>query len=125
MGKREDPIHLSILAFLRLNFPEHLIHHSPNEQQASAGDRRGAAIAMQKARKMGMVKGWPDLQLLLPDGPVFFEVKAEGSYLTAEQQDVLDHLRRCGYRAAVVRSIPEVQACLDAWGIPMRLRRLK
>lgn len=119
MGNRdiEGPIHRSILAYLRLRFPKALIHHSANEIGL-----QGDAVARQiaKAKRNGMVKGFPDIMVITGPGPgMYFEAKAPGGRLDKDQQAVHDHLRDLGQLVAVVRSIDEVQAKLEQWRVGM------
>lgn len=48
----------------------------------------------------------------------FFEVKAEGGKLTPWQEKTIQELRAAGAQGAVVRSLEEVVAALDAAGVP-------
>lgn len=44
-----------------------------------------------------------------------FEVKAEGNYATPDQKAVHETLRANGFRVAVVRSVQDVEECLEHW----------
>ena len=111
----EGPIHIAILNHLLSLFPEANIHHSPNSIGLS-----GRQIMMQIAHNeaMGTVKGYPDIEVILP-GPLlmFFEVKAEGNYPDADQKNLHEKLRSLGAKVAVVRSIADVDAALSQWGV--------
>ena len=102
----EGPIHLAILQYLRAVLPRAVIHHSPNEF-GMAGD--GIARQIAKARYMGTVKGWPDLEVMHEGRALFFEVKALGKRATPEQVIVGDQLMKAGFNWALVRSIDEVR----------------
>lgn len=117
MKQTEAAIHKAILAYLRLRFPRALVVHAANEMNLAA-DPKSKAIAQNRAKSLGMVPGWPDLQLLLPDGnALFFECKAPGGRVSEAQQGVLDALTRLGFRAAVVRSVRDVEDCLNQWDV--------
>lgn len=110
----ETPIHKAILAYLRLTLPRALVHHSPNSIGLS-----GARIRNQitKARDMGTVKGWPDLTIIAAGHPpLFMEVKAPGNYPDKDQRALHDALRDQGAMVAVVRSVDDARAMLNAWG---------
>ena len=111
---REGPVHRSILAHLRRLFPQAIIHHSPN-----GSSLRGPEVARQiaKAKSLGMVKGFPDLVVFHDGEALFFEVKAEGGTVQPSQRAILDQLRGLGFRAAVVRSVQDVDECLEHWNI--------
>ena len=110
----ESKIQLDILQYLRTVLPRAVIHHSPNEF-GMAGD--GIARQIAKARRMGTVKGWPDLEVFINGRGLFFEVKAEGGRLTQEQRQVGDELLEAGFNWAVVRSIDDVRDRLAGWGV--------
>lgn len=120
VGKPEQAIHKAILRYLELVFRgKAVIHHSPNEAPLSSRDPKGAAIAMNNAKAMGMQPGFPDL-VVFPFshvGPLFFEVKAPKGKLTPMQAEVIERLIELGYRAAVVRSVDDVAARLAEWGV--------
>ena len=112
----EGPILRSIIAYLKQVLPGAVIHHGANEFGMS-----GPLIARQIAKNKynGMLVGWPDI-IVLPDakiGPLFFEVKAPNGTLTSDQRVILSSLISLGYRSALVRSIDDVKARLDEWGI--------
>lgn len=113
---REGPIHKAIVDWLRLVLPGAITHHNRNEI-----NKRGGLIAKElaEASRRGVVKGFPDI-LVLPwahVGPMLFEVKAPGNYADATQKALHARLEALGYRVAVVRSIDDVRAALQAWGV--------
>lgn len=115
---RENPIQRSIIAYLRLVLADCAIHHSPNEFGMAGAD---VARQIAKHKHNGMTPGWPDLHVITPGAHMFFEVKAEGNYLTPAQKSVHSDMTRMGCMIAVVRSIDDVQERLDAWGILTRI----
>lgn len=117
---REGPIHRAIVEYLRTVLPAALVHHSPNEIGLSGAD---VARQIAKAKTNGMVPGWPDIEVMAPEGPMFFEVKAPGGTTTAAQDGVLGRLEAMGYQVAVVRSVADVRAALAMWGITTRERQ--
>lgn len=115
----EAQIHRSIIAYLRSVMPDAVINHSAGE-----GVRGGKAGIMDGARRkaMGQTAGYPDIEVLPPAqvGPLFFEVKKEGSYTSPTQKELHIRLHNLGYRCAVVRSIDDVRDFLRAWEISTR-----
>lgn len=112
----EGPIHRTILQWLRTVLPDAIVHHSANEgvRGGFKGIRDGA-----NKKAMGQVAGFPDL-LVLPwshIGPMLFEVKAAGNYADTAQKAIHARLEALGYRVAVVRSIDDARAALQAWGV--------
>lgn len=114
---REGPIHRAILEHLRRRFPAALVVHAANEVPLAG---RNVARAIAKAKWNGMVPGFPDLMILLPDGEcALFEVKAPGGALQPTQKAIISQLHGLGHRAAVVRSVDDVDACLTDWGLDL------
>ncbi|WP_241649061.1 VRR-NUC domain-containing protein [Paenirhodobacter populi] len=112
---REGPVQRQILSHLRQRFPLAVVHHSANEIPLKGRD---VARAIAKAKFNGMVPGFPDLACHLPGGvSVFFEVKAGKNGTSPAQDDVLARLQTLGHRAAVVRSVADVDEALTQWGI--------
>lgn len=112
---REGPVHKAILQFLRLSLPRNaVVHHSPNEVDMQGRD---AAWIVAKARGLGTVKGWPDLEIIL-DGRVYFiEVKAENGRQEDAQKAVQEGLALAGAPYAVCRSVDDAEAALKTWGL--------
>jgi hypothetical protein len=120
MSKRSDlegPIQQAIVAYLRQVLPSALVHHARNEI-----NKRGLAIQIElaKAKRRGVVAGFPDIIALTKSGALFFEVKAEGNYASPAQKAVHAQLEALGYPVAVVRSIDDVRECLAEWGVDTR-----
>ncbi|WP_411956866.1 VRR-NUC domain-containing protein [Paracoccus homiensis] len=115
----EGPIQRAVVDRLRFELPGAIVHHSPNEVPLDGDDVR-AAIA--KAKRNGMVPGFPDVVVVLACRPVtlFFEVKADGGRETKAQRELREAATSAGHLWAVVRSQTEAVACLDAWGINRR-----
>lgn len=116
---REGPIHRSIVSWLGTVMPDAMVYHCRNEINMS-----GWRVAKEQAdaRKKGAIKGFTDL-LVLPYanvGAFFLEVKSENGRVQPEQAAVHERLQALGYRVAVVRSIDDVRAALDRWGVGYR-----
>lgn len=112
---REGPIHRDVIEFLRLSLPGAVIHASPN----SFGDLSGPAIARQvaKAKRNGMVPGWPDIECFWRGHALFFEVKAGRNTTQDSQEQVGAALVGQGAKWAVVRSVDGAANCLRDWGL--------
>ena len=87
-----------------------------------------------KLSRLGLKRGWPDV-LLVHRGIYGIELKRPGGVLSKTrvgrtsrgalrvlvgQEDVFPCLEAAGMRIAVCRSVPEVLAQLQAWGVPLR-----
>jgi len=115
---RESPIQIAIVQYLRAVLPpESIVHHARGEINKRG---RSVMIELAKAKRKGAMAGFPDLVVLAPDGPMFFEVKAEGNYASPAQKDMHERMRAMGYRVAVVRSVDDVREWLGEWGVESR-----
>jgi hypothetical protein len=91
-----------------------------------AGDQ--ARSLVQKAKRMGMQPGWPDLEVFAahhdPGAHDFFvvEVKTDDGSLSERQKDVRVDLVKMGVRYVVARSIDDVKSFLAWEEIPVRVR---
>ena len=109
----EDRIQIAILDYLEAVAPHVLFFAVPNE-----GRRSYTAAARHKL--LGMVAGVPDLVLVHEGRALFFEVKAPDGRLRPAQKLFLERAHAAGAKAAVVRSIDDVRAALQAWGVPTK-----
>lgn len=111
----EDHVHRSVLKFLRAVLPTHwVVFHTPN-----GGSRHPIEAANMKG--LGVVAGVPDLQIVGEGGKSYFmEVKSKSGRLQPSQKMFLGKLEKLGADFAVVRSIEDAKACLQAWGLPSR-----
>ena len=105
----EDDLQKHVIKWLEIVLPQpHLIHHSPNEGRHHVNYRH-------KQKLMGVVPGFPDIMIMLPDTmPLFIELKQPKNYPTEQQRIVGEQLINMGYDYAVCRSITEVKAFLTA-----------
>lgn len=116
MAMSEYEIHLAIYDYLNLTMPGSIIVHVPNQMDIG-GSRIGKAIAQKKAKRMGMLPGFPDILIFTEGQGYCLEVKAEGGRLSSVQKDVRDILTNQGIPYAVVRSVDDVRETLAEWGV--------
>lgn len=119
MARPELAVQVKIIRWMREAIPGAIIHHSVNEHS-----KRGKAGMLQAVRNKhaGMLGGFPDL-IVLPAaeiGPFFLEVKAPKGRVSDAQKHVHHMLTDNGYPVAVVRSVEDVQAFLEASAIPFK-----
>lgn len=114
----EAPIHRSILDWLRTVLPDARVIHVANEVDARGAD---IARAVAKSKSLGMVPGFPDLAVFLPNGGiVMFEVKAPGGRLSDNQAALHEWFHQRGHKVATVRSIEDARTALARWGVVTR-----
>lgn len=95
----EGPYHRAVLRQLYLHLPGAVIHHSPNEFPGK-GDAIARAIA--KAKKNGMVVGFPDLIVFWRGQVALVEVKAPGGRLSGPQKETISRFEGNGFAVHVV-----------------------
>ena len=87
---------ISYIELLKNQTKKLTYHASPNE-----------CVNMQmmgKAKKAGMRKGWPDIEIFLSDSRMFFvEMKLPGTGLKDHQRHLHNELRALGYPVYVIR----------------------
>lgn len=114
MKKRdlEGPIHKAILQYLHTQYPDALIHHSPNE--GVRGGKRGQ-IDGARRKAMGQLPGFPDLIMYWRCYLWAFEVKSPQGRVSDDQKATGALIEANGGRWAVVRSVDDVQAAIKEW----------
>ena len=111
----EGPIHRAILAMLDLRLPDDaVVHHSPNEVDMQ-GPKVAKAIA--KARVLGTVKGWPDIEIIWRGRAYFIEVKAPKGTVQDSQARCHAILAVAGCPVIIARSADEAEAALRDLGV--------
>lgn len=112
-ARRKSPeraLHMTVEAFLRRAWPEHLPYtHFP------AGELRDDKTAG-KLKAMGLKPGWPDFIFIMPNAQTaFVELKAAGGDLSDVQHALRRHLVKVGCGYAICRSVDEVESTLTRW----------
>lgn len=109
MSYEEQTIQMQFINYLR--WKRIRFNHSPNEGKRSPQEGN-------KLVKMGMSKGFPDLEIPLPAGGnngLYIEFKTKKGTLTFEQKKWLEYLNNNGYVAKVARSYDEAVKILTAY----------
>lgn len=110
----EAELHEQVIDWLRVALPrDALVHHSPNE--GKRGFRAQADL-----KKTGVQAGMPDLMICWRGDTYFLELKTRTGKVSAAQADVAQQLMDTGFKVAVLRNLPAVDACLRDWGLPLR-----
>ena len=117
---KEDHLHLQVVEYLRWQYPNVLFGHWPNEGKRSPFERY-------KAKKLGMVKGWPDIMIFKQvDFPVdiklneywdynglAIELKIKPNKLTNEQIEILQRLDGNNWYTKVCYTFDEAKETID------------
>ncbi|WP_160119899.1 VRR-NUC domain-containing protein [Rhodovarius lipocyclicus] len=118
--KRRAPemdIQKGIVAFLRRALPHAVVAAIQNERGAD-GRTEGARLRYGALRKAsGVVAGFPDLMVLLPQRVVFLEVKAPRGVVSESQELLHPRIRALGHPVHIVRSIEDAEAAMTAEGV--------
>jgi len=106
----EDQMQQFIVKWFRMKYPKRIITCAPATSKSA---REGA-----KKKKMGYLKGWPDLFIAAARKRyygLFIELKTQDGSLSKEQRAVIDELEFQGYKAVVCRSIDEAIEIIDKY----------
>lgn len=111
----EDQHQMAVIEFCKLHPWGENVHHSANEQ------KNGTSFAiLNKLKKMGMSKGFPDIFLFIPNSKYSgfaLELKSKGRKPTYQQQVWLDKLKSVGYYSTwsddLDKSIAEVKSYIE------------
>lgn len=111
MSRYEDAIQKQIVNFLRNVLPGSAmvlhIHNNPR-----------SAIDGARLKQMGLMKGAPDLLVVLPHGKgCFIEVKSEKGAVKPEQHSFSFSCQALGWPWFVARSVDDVRLAFKALGI--------
>lgn len=86
-------------------------NHSPNEGKRTPQEGN-------KLKRMGMSKGFPDLEICVPKNGfhgLYLEFKSGKGKLSPEQKEWGERLGEAGYKVAVVRSCNEAIEVFEAY----------
>lgn len=110
MRRDEDKLQEWCVTYLYRWYPKTIYHHSSNEGARS--ERQGWHL-----KRMGMLPGWPDLEILVDKRIVFVEFKTEKGRLSPAQKLVKTWMEAQGYTYFVCRSMDSfVQFCREHLG---------
>ena len=71
-----------------------------------------------KLKRRGVKAGVPDILIVCDCQAFWIELKSAKGVLNADQKATIPQLISAGCRVAIARSVADVLAMLDAWGIP-------
>lgn len=108
--QHERILQIHAVSYIRSALPHVLIAHCPN------GGSRNPREA-ENLRKMGVLRGFPDLMLFWRTGFGVIEMKSGTGKLSDHQREVLDRIGACGVHTAVCNSLQQVEETLRGWGL--------
>jgi hypothetical protein len=119
----ENQLEAAITEYLGVVLPDDCVaFHIPN-----AGRRKATAIAEMK--RAGLLPGMPDRGIVYRGKVYFLEAKrpyikgVQRAGVCSNAQAWVQHLLWCaGSKVEIVRSLEDVQAALDKFGIPLKQR---
>lgn len=107
----EGPIHRATIQQLRLRLPGAIVMHAANEFPGS-GSQIARAIA--KAKKNGMIPGFPDLAVFWRGQVALIEVKAPKGRLSDAQAALHLEMEAQGFRVHVITDPDATEAIAQA-----------
>jgi hypothetical protein len=96
---------------------------SPRSFFTAIGHGGGGRLRGAILKGMGLKAGVPDILIIHGGRCCFLELKAKAGSLSAEQRLVHAVIVSAGASVAVARSLEDVKAALDVWGIPTRTEK--
>lgn len=107
--KRQNPereAQRAVKKWLETQFPGCIVAAVENERKADSADPNSRARFAAARRKSGVVTGFPDLTVWLPNGRVvLIEMKSKTGRLSEDQKVVHGHLRSLGHIVMVARCV--------------------
>lgn len=102
-----------IRALRQLGF---IVKHTANEGRLD-GDEKARMLQGVARKRDGLIRGWPDLEVLPGRSLVgFVEVKRPGGYLSDAQLACIAMLERKGYPCAAVCTVDDALKAIKEWG---------
>jgi hypothetical protein len=101
----ESSLQIMCVRWFKMQYPEKLIHHSPN------GGQRNLLEAI-RFKAMGTMAGFPDVFIPEPEGDkhgLFIEMKYGTGVLSDYQKACMSRLNERGYVAVVAASFEEFE----------------
>lgn len=109
---KEDDLQIACVKWFKYQYPNILIHHSPN------GGRRNL-IEAKRFKDMGVKSGFPDLFIAMPSGAyhgLFCELKdGKKGRVSDNQKEVIAYLSDNNYKTEVVRSLEDFINCVSLY----------
>lgn len=111
MRHLEDNLQKACVRWFRYQYPDILIHHSPN-----GGFR--TSIEGAKFKAMGTLAGFADLVILAQrggSGALFIEMKSDKGRQSDYQKQFEEYCKAAGYTYCVVRTIDEFMESVNRY----------
>lgn len=108
---KESHLQESVVKYIAFKYPK--IRYC-----ASLGGIRTSYKQALLAKRTGYVKGFPDLQICMPNNKycgLFLELKVLGRYATKEQKEWINYLNKAGYKAEIVKGIDNAINVIDSY----------
>lgn len=127
--KRQHPerdLQKQIVGFINRFVQNVVVAAVTNEEQARSKDPEARARFGAARRAAGVLSGFPDLTVWLPNGRVIlWELKSDKGRLSTAQHLVQARLSELGHPVQVIRSLEEALAALAQAGVAMPGRALR
>lgn len=110
----EEALHMAVARFLDVALPsDALWWHTPN------GGKR-SKVEAGKFKAMGVRAGFHDIAILWNGIFRTIELKPRGRHLSPDQRDMGARIVAAGADWDICRSLDDLVATMDFWGIPLR-----
>ena len=107
----ESRLQSEVVRYIQLQYPK-------ASYCASLGGIRTSMTQAIMAKRTGYVKGFPDLFIYEARNGyhgLALEIKSNKGRATKEQKEWIEALNERGYKAEIVKGLPEILNCIDAY----------
>lgn len=107
--QKEADLQTQCVNFFKQKYPKYIIHHSAN------GGKRNVREAV-KFKKMGLLAGFPDIIIIIPDCIFFVELKADSKCkATTNQIEVMQKITHLGFRCYLISSLESFKLLIEKY----------
>ena len=119
----ESRLQSEVVKYIKLQYPKALYC-------ASLGGIRTSMTQAIMAKRTGYVKGFPDLFVYEPSPcgkyhGLALEIKTLKGRATKEQKEWIEALNERGYKAVIVKGLPDILNCIDSYFLHQSMDQAK
>ena len=119
----ESRLQSEVVKYIQLQYPKALYC-------ASLGGIRTSMTQAVMAKRTGYVKGFPDLFVYEPSPcgkyhGLDLEIKTLKGRATKEQKEWIEALNERGYKAVIVKGLPDILNCIDSYFLNQSMYQAK
>ena len=110
MAITEKQLQQTIVAYFREQFSQYIIVSSLNGIKLTGTGKYSTIL---EETRSGMLKGWPDLEIVLPDIVLYVELKTPTGVQSQAQKDVQAKLESLNKKYYIVRTFQQFKELIN------------